>query len=124
VGRDNVSSLAVPIDNPVRSTEIRPGRLRLELERPAERESFLYVAENWYPSWKARVDGADAPVVRAQVALMAVPVPAGARVVELEFSLSSYHTGRLISTIAVVAVLVIAAAAIVTRRRRATLAAG
>jgi hypothetical protein len=115
-GRDSVAALGVPIQNAVRSLEERPGKLRFELERPADNDAFLYVAENFYPAWEAKVDGASAPVIKAQVSLIAVPIAAGARTVELEFSLASYHLGRLITLATLLLVLLIAAIAVVQHR--------
>jgi uncharacterized membrane protein YfhO len=43
-------------------------------------------AESHYPGWRATVDGVPAPVLRANVALMAVAVPAGEHTVRLWFT--------------------------------------
>jgi hypothetical protein len=47
--------------------------------------ALLVVADNWFPAWKAKVDGVDAPVLRANHALRAVPVPAGQHEVVFEY---------------------------------------
>jgi hypothetical protein len=47
--------------------------------------ALLVVADNWYPAWKATVDGTDAPVLRANHTLRAVPVPAGQHEVVFEY---------------------------------------
>ena len=117
VGVDAQPRDTTPISNAVRTTEIHAGKFRFELERPADSSAFLFVAENWYPAWKAKVDGADAPVLKAQATLMAVPIAAGSRLVELDFVLDSYHLGRIISLLAVIAVLGIAVFAYFQRRR-------
>jgi hypothetical protein len=46
---------------------------------------LLVVADNWFPAWRASVDGAEAPVLRAYHTLRAVPVPAGEHVVEMSY---------------------------------------
>jgi hypothetical protein len=51
----------------------------------SESPALLVLAENWYPAWKAVVGGEDAPVLRANHSLRAVPVPAGESEVELFF---------------------------------------
>lgn len=51
----------------------------------AARPALLVLAEPWYPHWKAKVDGKDAPLLRVDYALRAVAVPAGAHEVVLEF---------------------------------------
>ena len=75
----------------------REGQYRFTLAAPAPTDAFLSVSENWYPDWHATVDGQPAQVVRAQSSLMAVPVPAGARVVELAFRSAAYRRGRVVT---------------------------
>ena len=55
------------------------------------------MSENWYPDWHATVDGQPAQVVRAQFSLMAIPVPAGARQIELTFASAAYRRGRMVT---------------------------
>ena len=120
VGRDSLSQLPPPVEIPVTVRERRPGHLELELARPATDSSYVFVAENYFPDWHATVDGRPAQVVRAQVSLMAVPVPPGARRVELEFRSASYALGRTITLVTIVAVLaLIVFSAVRTRRRTA-----
>jgi uncharacterized membrane protein YfhO len=78
----------------------------------------LSVSENYYPDWHATVDGKPAPVVRAQFALMAVPVPAGARVVELTFRSEAYRRGRAISLAILAGLLLLVSADLATRKRQ------
>jgi hypothetical protein len=85
----------VPID--VKAVQVRPGWYRFDLASPPARPSYLFVSENYYPAWRATVDGADTPVLRAQYALTAVPLPAGARSVELVLRSRTYRIGRLIT---------------------------
>ena len=121
-GDDSVTALPPAVDIPVSVREPRPGRLELQLERPTSDSAFVFIAENYFPDWSATVDGRPARIVRAQVSLMAVAVPAGARSVVLEFHSDSYALGRTITLISILAVIALAVAtAVVTRRRRAAL---
>jgi hypothetical protein len=108
------------IDDPVRTTMPREGVYRFALATPAPRDAFLSVSENWYPDWSATVDGKPADVVRAQFSLMAVPVPAGAREVELTFRSEAYRRGRAISlgVLAALALLLLGDSALRRRRPR------
>jgi len=47
--------------------------------------AVVSVSEGHHPWWRARVDGEPAPVLRATLALMAVPVGSGAHRIELSF---------------------------------------
>lgn len=62
--------------------------------------SYVVVAENWYIDWQATVDGATAPVLRGDEALITVPVPARARHVDLVYHSARYHAGRIVSILA------------------------
>ncbi len=60
-----------------------PNELRLAVT--TERSALLVVADNWFPAWRATVDGSDAPVLRAYHTLRAVPVPAGSHEVVMRY---------------------------------------
>jgi hypothetical protein len=108
-----------PIADSVRTEMPREGQYRFTLAAPAPSEAVLSVSENYYPDWGATVDGKPVPVVRAQFSLMAIPVPAGARVVELTFRSEAYRRGRVISLVILGGLLLLAAAELVMRGRRA-----
>jgi hypothetical protein len=61
-----------------------PDRIRIGLDAATTRTT-AFVSEGHHPWWTAVVDGRPAEVFRAQLAFMAVPVPAGARRLELRF---------------------------------------
>jgi hypothetical protein len=113
--------LTVPdlISDPVVTAMPREGQYRFTLAAPAPQDAYLSVSENFYPDWHATVDGKPAQVVRAQFSLMAVPVPAGTREVELTFSSASYRKGRAV-TLAVLAALALLLAAEGAARLRGT----
>jgi uncharacterized membrane protein YfhO len=90
--------------------------MAITLETPLAEAGYLVVAENWYVGWRATVDGAPAPVLRANVAQMAVPLPAGAREIRLTFTSSSYERGRLITVLSLVAVMALVVVPRVRRR--------
>ncbi|NUQ20345.1 MAG: hypothetical protein HOQ09_05225 [Gemmatimonadaceae bacterium] len=103
------------------STAVRVGRdeddvITLDIAQPPRAPSFLFVSENYYPDWRATVDGKPGQVVRAQYSLIAIPVPAGARRVELRTVSSAYNVGRIITLLSLA--LVVAALAIGGFRRR------
>jgi hypothetical protein len=81
------------------------GRITVQLARPAPEAGWLQVSENWYPDWNATVDGAPAATVRGQFALLAVPIPAGAREVVFEFVSPAFERGRLVSLASVLVAL-------------------
>lgn len=70
--------------------------LRVDATGPA----YLVVADFYFPGWRARVDGADAPLLRANHIFRAVPVPAGSHEVELRYRPDSLYLGAGISGLA------------------------
>jgi len=78
-------------------SDVGAGRATVRLATPAPSGAALVVSENYYPGWTARVDGAAVTPIRANLSLMAVPLPAGAQVVELRFDSAPYHAGQRMS---------------------------
>jgi hypothetical protein len=69
---------------PVRYQRPRPEVISLDVDAEAAPATVL-VSEAYHPWWRATVDGRATPVLRAQIALMAVPVMPGRHRVELHF---------------------------------------
>ncbi len=58
---------------------------RVELEVEAAEPALLVIAQCWYPSWRAEVDGKPVQIWRANHAFQALEAPAGAKRVLLEY---------------------------------------
>lgn len=93
-----------------------PGRMSITLDPAPLAPSYVLVAENWYLDWQATVDGVTAPVLRGDQTFITVPVPVGARRVELVYRSSRSHTGRMISIFAVLIVAGLLVGPPVTKR--------
>jgi hypothetical protein len=103
---EDVKQLPAATDIAVRALSYAPGAISLELDKPAPAGSALLVSENYYPGWKATVDGKDTPVGRADVSLIGVPLRAGARRVDLRFTSAVYDRGAAITLAAIALSLV------------------
>lgn len=79
----------------VRWLERAPNRLALEVD--ASGPAILVLAENWFPAWKAAVDGQDTPVLRADHTLRAIAVPAGTHRVEMWYDSLPVRLGLILS---------------------------
>jgi hypothetical protein len=117
-----VKALPEPLPLTASTTEYGPGHAKIALSGAAPAGAALVVSENYFPGWSAAVDGRATPVYRADFNLIGVPLPAGARTVELSFRDAAVETGKVITLVA----LLIAAAALVggalLDRRRTRLA--
>jgi hypothetical protein len=109
---DTASVSPEPLRTQGDSTSVRatlaewvPGRMRVTLEGSESRPTYLVIGENWYPDWHAQVDGKDVAVHRGDHTLLTVVLPSGAREVSLSFGSARYRLGRLVTLLAVVAVL-------------------
>jgi hypothetical protein len=57
----------------------------LELSVQSAGSSLLVMSENYYPGWKARLDGRAAEIYRTDIAFRGVVVPAGSHQLRMEF---------------------------------------
>ncbi|RME91922.1 MAG: hypothetical protein D6766_10970, partial [Verrucomicrobia bacterium] len=66
------------------AVEIDRERLRCEVTA-SEPGGWVVIAQSWHPGWRARVNGRETPIWRANHAFQAIPVPAGRSELRLEF---------------------------------------
>ena len=102
----------LPAPTPVTAalTAWRPGAMRVKLSGSDTRTTYLMVAENWYPDWKATVDGKPVSTHRADFALLSVVLPPGARDVTLTYDSTQYHQMMWVSWASVLIALGLIAA--------------
>ncbi len=75
----------------------------------------LLLADNWYPGWRASIDGVPVPILIGDHALRVVPIPPGRHEVRFLFRPLSLEIGAFVSGTSVMAALWLA----LPRRRRA-----
>jgi uncharacterized membrane protein YfhO len=92
--------------------------MTVALEGSDTRTTYLVVAENWYPDWKARVDDVEVPTHRANLAMLSVAIPPGAREITLRFDMDAYRQGKLLTLVSVLGVLGLVGAGWWRGRRR------
>ena len=95
-----------------------PGRADIALSAPAPAGSALVVSENYYPGWRASVDGREAATYRADFNLIGIPLPMGARNVSLRYGDPAVASGRAVTLAALLAALVALGVGIAADRRR------
>ena len=69
--------------------EYAPERVRLRTE--GERPGIVVLTDAFYPGWEAQVDGARAPILRANLGFRAVAVPAGPHEIEMRYRPASFR---------------------------------
>jgi uncharacterized membrane protein YfhO len=77
-----------------------PERIEFSISSPAP--TIAVIAQTWMPGWRATVGGADAAIIRANHAFMAVAIPVGESVVELRYWDTRWLAGILTSAVTLV----------------------
>ena len=113
-----VRALPEPLAITANVTRYQPGAVEIALSAPAPEGAALVVSENYYPGWRATVDGKPGRLGRADLTFIGVELPAGARTVSLEFTSPAYQTGKTITWIAIIVGLLALAAGVWRDRRR------
>lgn len=123
---DAANEVVLPEAPPIELSGAPPTGSVRWLDRVADRQTLsvttdqpalLVIADNYYPGWQAEVNGASAPVLRANHALRAVPVPAGEHTVSLQYRSESVVRSFWISILCTLLVLGIGAFELVRGRR-------
>jgi hypothetical protein len=105
-----------PVQGSVEWVEDGSDRIRLTVDSPSN--ALLVVADNWYPAWKASVNGAEVPILRAYHTLRAVPVGPGRMDVVLWYDAGFLRAGILSTAVAGSALVALAVVLFARDRRR------
>ena len=79
---------------------------RVTVEAELELPGYLVLTDVYYPGWDATVNGRPAPVIPANMAFRAVPLPPGRHTVEFRYTPPGMKIGGLISAMAVLVLIV------------------
>ncbi len=110
-----------PVENPG-VTAYAQSLNAVEMHARVAEPSILVVSQMHYPGWKAIVDGRDAPLLRADYALVGIALAPGVHDVRLVYRPASFRVGAAISGAALLAAIL--AFAFGRRERSANAVAG
>ncbi|MGZ3426757.1 MAG: YfhO family protein, partial [Polyangia bacterium] len=102
---------------PCALTSPRPEQVELRCDAPAD--GYAVLLDAFADGWSATVDGAPAPILRADLVVRAVPLGAGTHTVAMRYRTPGLRSGALVSLVAWLALIAWLAAA----RRRAGISA-
>jgi hypothetical protein len=88
---------------------------RVVISASAAAPAWLVLTDTWFPGWRARLDGVEVALLRADHAFRAVALPAGTHEIELSFAPRGLRAGVAISLGALLVVVVM----LLHRRARA-----
>ena len=80
-------------------------KIILEETPPEDTAGFIFTSDSWYPGWKAKADGKEVKIYRANFAFRAVPVLSKDSKVDYEYSPASFDNGLKISLFALALLL-------------------
>jgi uncharacterized membrane protein YfhO len=92
---------------PLAVVPARVGAERWQAHVSLPQAGYLLQREAWYPGWRARVDGIETPVLRADVLFRAIALDAGEHDVELFFDSASFWQGALLSAGALFVIILV-----------------
>ncbi len=99
-----------------RVTSFAPNDIAVEVNAVAH--GVLILSENYYPGWRASIDGEPTRLVRANALLRGIPVPQGRHVVRVRYASTAVRAGFVISALASILIGVTAVWYIVRLVRR------
>jgi len=99
----------------VRRVENSPERRIFEVSSPEG--GWFSLAEQYFPGWEARVDGARVPIQRWEGAFQAIFVSAGRHRVEFRYSSPGFRVGAAVSLLALAAAAILALREVRAHRR-------
>jgi hypothetical protein len=74
----------------------------------APTEGVLVIADQWFPFWRVKVDGVEAPLLRTNFAFRGVLLKPGRHEVELEYHSPWLRTGLLVSGLSALCLILVA----------------
>jgi hypothetical protein len=114
---DSITQTLSPSGRTARVTAWAPGKMTVAVSGTDAKAGHLLISENWYPDWKATVDGKPGVVRRANHSLISVELPVDAKEVQLEFKSDTYATGKILSLVSLLVAIVWIAIPAIRRRR-------
>jgi uncharacterized membrane protein YfhO len=79
---------------------------RVIIEADLASEGYLILTDTYYPGWRARVDGKESPIMRANLLFRAISLPAGQHEVEFSYEPASSKIGAAVSLATLLAIVV------------------
>ncbi len=99
------------VDSTASATISASSSTHMEVRTSSTTASFLVTSDAYYPGWRARIDGRDAPLYRADYALRGVMLPPGEHTVSFDYDPPRFYLGAGISVLSLLALGVLALAA-------------
>jgi len=90
----------------------------ISITAKTQADGILVLDDNWYPAWKAFLDGKEVEVMRVNGAFRGVVIPSGEHKVEFKYISQTQKTGRLLTLAGLLAVVVGVVGSFIPRHKR------
>ncbi len=77
---------------------------KIDIETNSNNNSLLILTDNYYPGWKAKVNGKEVEVLRADYTFRAISVPKGKNKIEFYYIPDSFKWGIILAFISIVSI--------------------
>lgn len=107
---------AQPSSAPVTVKPVGEDRIDILVDAPSA--GLVFLNDIYMPGWRARVDGRETPIYRADYLFMAIPVEAGRHSIEVVYAPGSFRAGGWISCVSIVVLSLLVAFDIARRHAK------
>jgi Bacterial membrane protein YfhO len=111
------SSVEAPPNNTASANIVEDRRNRVVIETDNPNEAWLVLSDNYYPGWRATIDGGATAIFQANGAMRAVKVPAGRHVVSFVFLPLVFRASLVVSLFGAAMLGVVLTIAAMRRRK-------
>jgi len=91
---------------------------RIVIDTKLNGDGLLYLADCYYPAWKAYVDGERTEIILANSTFRAVPLKAGEHTVEFKYQSSTFAQASILTSSSILFVIVVIAFNLYVRNKR------
>lgn len=113
---EKLSEEISPGSGEVKITDYTSGKIKIEVIH--SQPQLLFISDNYYPGWQAKVDGWETKIYRANYAFRAIFIPEGKHLVEFIYDPISFKAGLILSGGAILALAALNLIAILKRRNQ------
>ncbi len=85
------------------------GEDKIDIVVDVPESGFIFLNDILMPGWRAKIDGVDSRIYRANYLFMAVPIEAGKHSIEMQYSPLGFRVGKWTSFLSAVIILLLLA---------------
>jgi len=111
----NLSGNGIPQTSTATITSDKRNTVSIQTEN--EQDGLLVLSDNYYPGWRATIDGAPARILRANHTMRAIAVPAGRHLVSFVFMPAAFFLSMYVSISATAVILAFLGLSVVRRNQ-------